>query len=161
MMGVNGTVRDLRASPARTAGVTLIEILLAIALLAVITALALPVYSNYSIRTKIGESLEIANDTKMKVVEACRADRPIDSLNAELGSRFFVRRAARQPYVREIRFSGSCESPVITITAGNTGQTPNPVLTWSAIVQDEPGQMTWLCKSENTSERRLPKDCRN
>lgn len=147
--------------PIHSAGITLVEMLLAVALIAVVTALALPVYSNYSIRMKISESLELTQETKKIVIEACKAREHTGTLQEELGSHYLVQRAIRQPRIRDIRFSGNCESPVITITTMNTGQTPSPVLRLSTVSADGVEQLSWRCESGNTPEQRLPRDCRD
>lgn len=142
-------------------GFTLIEFLLMAALFSVIMTLAVPVYSNYSIRTRLSESMEVIQHSSEIVSETCRMHDGGKPLKEALADNDFIRLAAREAFIREIKLDGNCMAPVLTVITKNTGQLPNPVLLLTAVSGDEDHQTTWRCSSENTSERRLPQDCRS
>ena len=63
-----------------TSGFTLIELMIVLAVIAIILTLAIPTYSNYSIRTKIGEALSLSEATKAVVAAFCKQDRSVGNL---------------------------------------------------------------------------------
>lgn len=144
-----------------TGGFTLIELLLAFALVIVVLTLAMPVFSNYSIRSKVLESMDFADDTKAIVREACKDDHEGKSLQEALQKYNFIERTDRQPYIGDIQFNGTCTDPVITLTTRNTGQLPNPVLTLTLNSRRPQQQESWQCSSKNTPKWRLPRNCRS
>ncbi|UWX04330.1 pilin [Pseudoxanthomonas sp. NC8] len=54
-------------------GFTLIELMIVIAIVAILVAIALPQYRNYTIRTKNSECLSVAAAPKVAVAEAAQA----------------------------------------------------------------------------------------
>jgi len=76
-------INNLRAHPAFR-GFTLIELMIVLAVIAIIVTLAIPAYSNYTIRMKIAESLSIAASAKTSVAATCQEDLTIANLNNQL-----------------------------------------------------------------------------
>jgi type IV pilus assembly protein PilA len=142
-------------------GFTLIELMIVIAIIAILLSLALPVYSTYSIRAKIAESLSVGNSAKTAVSASCQEDRTISSLSNSLAGYSFVAGSGDTDYVHSVQTSGSCVNPVITITSKNTGQSPAPIILLSGNFAVSGGRMKWICSSSNTPNWFLPKTCRS
>jgi hypothetical protein len=158
-MDINSALTSRISRTVSAGGITLIELLLAIALVVVIATLALPVLSNYTIRSKVGESMDFAEQSKVIVVDACKDENNGKSLQEILQEYNFIDRAARQAYIRDIRFDGTCTDLVITVITRNTGQLPDPVLTLTLNPGKAQQPESWHCSSINTPKRRLPGNC--
>ena len=140
----------------RRAGFTLIELMIVIAVIAVIVSLALPVYTSYTIRAKVGEALSVAAAAKTAVSATCIEDPTIDPLtDSDAGYAFTASK-----YVASIAFSGTCRDPVITVTTQNTGA-PAPIdLVLTCDMPDDAGRLNWVCTA-NTANRNVPPECRS
>ncbi len=135
-------------------GFTLIELIIAVAMITIILAMAVPTYSNYLIRSKIDESLSVASPAKTSIISACQEDPTITRLsNQALGLNF---RATK--YISNIEIGGDCNAPTITITTQTTGAQPDPILTITGDFAGETRRITWLCVS-NGLEIHLPESC--
>lgn len=152
------TKKDSGAS--KLAGFTLIELMIVIATLAILMTMALPLYSNYTIRAKLAEALSVANTTKTSLAATCNESPRLLNVRNKLAGHFFEE-GVGDGYVENVEIGGTCSNPQITITTRNTGQSPDPVLALQGSLEPASGQMTWTCFSANTPGWLLPKRCRS
>lgn len=137
-------------------GFTLIEMIIILAVSAVLLTIAIPTYSNYSIRANISEALSQTEAAKIAAELTCRKDRSITSLD-EQNSGFHSRPSK---YVKNIELSGSCDAPIITLTTRATGVLPGPALTITGNYVEETEQFAWICVSTGQNIH-LPVFCRS
>jgi type IV pilus assembly protein PilA len=142
-------------------GFTLIELMIVIAIIAIILTLALPVYSNYTIRAKVGEVFSVANAAKTAVTSACIENHTIPALTKAIAGYDFIAGTDGEDYVANVQASGPCMAPIITITTKNTGHSPDPILILTGGLTDNSGQVSWNCTSNNTPDWVLPNSCRS
>ena len=142
-------------------GFTLIELMIVIAIIAILLALAYPVYANYVIRTKMSEGLSVANAAKTAVSATCIEDVTLTGLTNALAGYNFVEGTDMDDYVSNVQASGACSNPVITISTKNTGQIPDPIIIMTGEVTVGTGQVTWHCTSNNAPNYLLPPACRS
>lgn len=130
--------------------------MIVIAIMGITLTLALPVYSNYAIRAKIGEGLTVAAATKTAVAATCHENQAMTDLDAaKVGYSF-----TPSKWIQAITISGDCTEPVITIQTRNTGASGDPEITLTGIWTDGAGAITWECAS--TAENYLlPTECRS
>lgn len=140
------------------AGFTLIELMIVVAIIAIILTLALPVYSNYSIRTKVAEALSVAAAAKTATADSCMSEPGIDSLtNSRAGYGF-----GGSAYVESVEISGPCSQPIITLTTRNTGAETDPVLVLTGDPGVEPsGRFSWVCRTAGEQNLYVPSTCRS
>lgn len=148
--------KNYQTRPCQAMGFTLIELMIVVAIIAIILTLALPVYSNYSIRAKVSEALSVGNAVKTATTATCVEDRTITGLTLERAGHSFT----ATPYVNTMTVTGACAAPVITITTHNIGLTPDPVITLTGDFPDGSGRVSWICTA-NVANLYVPKECRS
>jgi len=140
-------------------GFTLIELMIVIAIIAIILTLALPVYSGYLIRAKIGEGLSVANAAVTAVSSTCVEDLTIAALTNNRAGYNFIPDPGEHSYVESVAVSGPCTDPVITVTTKNTGTSPDPVLVLTGTLTAGSADVLWVCSSSSPNNL-LPASCR-
>jgi len=136
-------------------GFTLIELMIVIAVVAIILTLALPVYTNYTIRAKIGEALSVSAAAKTAVAATCLEDPALTGLDNDRAGYSF----SASTWVQSITVSDDCQAPVITITTQNTGAAIDPQITLTGTFTAG-GVITWVCASDAPNFQ-LPATCRS
>jgi len=107
-------------------------------------AMAIPAYSNYSIRANLGVSLSAVSPAKTSILYACQENPTISNLsNQALGLNFETTK-----YISDIELGGDCDVPTITIITQATGAQPDPVLTITGDFDGVTRRITWLCVSD-------------
>ena len=130
--------------------------MIVVAVIAIILTLAIPTYSNYSIRVKISEAITMTEAAKSAVESFCQDERSVTNLNNQLANYEFQ----ASKYVQDIALSGNCDAPFITMTTQATGAQPNPVLTISGDFAESAVKIKWTCVSSGLNIH-LPDSCRS
>jgi prepilin-type N-terminal cleavage/methylation domain-containing protein len=137
-------------------GVTLIELIIAVAVLSLVLSGAHSWYANHSIRTKINLALSEADSAKLAITVTCAEDPGITVLKSGLAGH----NESKSLYVESVTLSGSCASPVITVITTNTGLIINPTLIITGDNSIGNGQQSWTCASDGL-EIHAPYICRS
>ena len=137
-------------------GFTLIELMIVIAIIAILAAIALPAYSDYTVRSKVSELIVSADACKNSVAEYYQSR---NTLPADLAASGCSSNSS--PYVTSLGVANG----VITVVADASGGAHLPaaaagnfVLTPTATTPDKP--ITWSCTASSIPTKYLPGFCR-
>ena len=139
-------------------GFTLIELMIVIAIIAILVALALPAYQDYTIRTKVSEGLSVAASAKLAISETCQSDPDLapDTNGTNLGYSFVPSK-----YVEMIEFSGECgvtNTVRIDVDTVNTGAQTDVSLVLNGTLENS--RIDWICTIGAGETRHVPTTCR-
>jgi type IV pilus assembly protein PilA len=146
-------------------GFTLIELMIVVAIIAILAAIALPAYQDYVIRSQVSEGAVLADGAKTAVAEFYQNNGRFPSTNASAG--LATAASINGKYVRSvdvgatpgvIRATYSSVAPQVANTKINTR-----VLAFSAVTNGGVGSIAWHCGNTTFTtvpSKYLPTSCR-
>lgn len=140
--------------PRNNRGFTLIELTIVIAILAILMAIAIPVYSNYTIRAKVSEGVYSVAPAKTAVADTYQNAGEVPD-HAATG----FSQTVQTQYVESIAIAGD-GSGAITVTTRNTGANPDVVLTFTPTLAAGES-ISWECALDQGEPVLVPPNCRN
>ena len=127
-------------------GFTLIELMIVVAIIAILAAIALSQYQDYVIRSQVSEGSSLGDGVKTAVAEYYQNKGSFPSTNASAGLATNV--SIQGNYVNKVDASGG----VIQVTFSNTAPQKSNTAIVGMILKFSPithaGSISWNCKSD-------------
>lgn len=136
-------------------GFTLIELMIVVAIIAILAAIALPAYQDFIKRSKVSEAMVAASACKTSVAEYVASE---NALPADIDQAGCTNQATQ--YVSALDFNGT--DIVVTmqnIGSGVDGETLE--LTPDATTVADGSITAWVCSFSGSEKSLVPSSCRN
>ena len=138
-------------------GFTLIELMIVVAIIAILAAIAIPAYQNYLIRSQVSEGAVLTDGAKTPVAEFYSNRGYFPKANSSAGLATDTSIAGK--YVTQVDVDTG-QKGLITATFGGQANSAISGKTFVLSATTSAGSIAWSCKPSTVDPKYLPSSCR-
>ena len=144
----------------RNTGFTLVELMIAVAVISILAAIAVPTYRDYTVRAKISEALNLAASAKISITEYYISEGRLPKNLDEAGLQSF-----NTHYVAAMDYTGEeTEGRIVMTLSDNIGGDANgKKISIETTPDDDGALLRWNCSpsaEDGVARKYLPANCR-
>ncbi|KZC35739.1 UNVERIFIED_ORG: prepilin-type N-terminal cleavage/methylation domain-containing protein [Rhodanobacter sp. FW104-R5] len=141
-------------------GFTLIELMIVVAIIAILAAIAIPAYQDYLIRTQVSEGAVLTDGAKTAISEFYSNKGTFPGNNASAGLATAGSIAGK--YVKSVDISANAGQIVATFSKAAPQSANNAIDTKTFVLSavTHSGSIAWSCTKSTVATKYLPSSCR-